>query len=164
MNGIETLVRHRDEGEARWMLNGLVVTKATLAETGGAYGLMEHVLTAASNPPLHVQTDEEEGFYVLEGEMELHVDGAVAVAGPGTFAFVPRGAVHTFRVLSETARVLVLASAPGGAPGGGLESFFRAVGEPAPAPVLPEPSAPDLALVGSAAADHGIELLGPPLG
>lgn len=157
-----TLVRRRDEGRATWMLNGLVVTKATVAETGGAYGLMEHLLTPAANPPLHVHTDEEEGFYVLDGELELEVDGARVHAVPGTFALVPRGAVHRFRVLTDTARVLVLASAPGGAPGGGVEAFFDAVGEPAPAPVLPEPAAPDLGVVGAAAARCGIELLGPP--
>lgn len=157
-----TFVRHRDEGAASWMLNGLVVTKATVAETGGAYGLMEHLLTPAANPPLHVHTDEEEGFYVLDGEIELEVDGDLVHAAPGTFALVPRGAVHRFRVLSETARVLVLASAPGGAPGGGVEAFFDAVGEPAPAPVLPEPAVPDLGVVGAAAARFGIELLGPP--
>ncbi|MGZ4785359.1 MAG: cupin domain-containing protein [Acidimicrobiales bacterium] len=157
-----TFVRHRDEGRATWMLNGLVVTKATVAETGGAYGLMEHLLTPASNPPLHVQTDEEEGFYLLDGEIEFEVDGTLVHARPGTFAFVPRGATHRFRVLTETARVLVLASAPGGAPAGGLEEFFEAVGEPASAPVLPVPAPPDLDAVAAAAALGGIALLGPP--
>ncbi len=62
-----TFVRHADEGEATWFLNSLVTTKATYAETGGAYCLMEHLLTAAANPPMHVQADEEEAFYVLAG-------------------------------------------------------------------------------------------------
>ncbi len=157
-----TFVRHRDEGRATWMLNGLVVTKATVDETGGAFGLMEQLLSPAANPPLHVHTDEEESFYVLDGELELEVDGAFVHARPGTFAFVPRGVVHRFRVLTDTARVLVFASAPGGAPGGGVEEFFEAVGEPAAAPVLPVPSPPDLDLVAAAAALCGIELLGPP--
>ena len=82
---------------------------------------MEHLVTAASNPPMHVQTDEEEGFYVLDGEVEFEADGTVLLGRPGTFAFVPRGAQHTFRVLTESARMLVIAS--GGAPDGGLESF-----------------------------------------
>ncbi len=159
---MQTIVRHRDEGRATWMLNGLMLTKATVEETGGAFGLMEHVLTSACNPPVHVQTDEEECFYVLDGEIEFEVDGAKVDARPGTFALVPRGAVHTFRVLTETARVLVIASAPGGAPGGGLESFFLDVGEPASAPVLPVPAAPDHAHLLDSAERHGIELLGPP--
>ncbi len=51
-------------------------------------------MTAAANPPRHVQTDEEEAFYVLDGEIEFEVDGLVAIATPGTFAFVPRGAAR----------------------------------------------------------------------
>jgi quercetin dioxygenase-like cupin family protein len=156
---METVVRHRDEGRATWMLNGLMLTKATAAETGGAYALMEHLLTPASNPPMHVQTEEEEGFYVLDGEVDFEVDGAVVHATPGTWAFVPRGAAHTFRVLTETARVLVIASAPQGAPNGGLEQFFLEVGSPAPAPVLPAPAAPDVELLGASADRHGIAFL-----
>ena len=159
---LRTVVRHRDEGPATWTLNGLITTKASHAETGSAYGLMEHVMTSASNPPLHVQTDEEEAFYVVEGEVEFEVDGELLLARPGTFALVPRGATHRFRVMTETARVLVLVSSPEGAPGGGLESFFRRVGEPAPTATVPTPTQPDLEVVGRLAHDCGIELLGPP--
>src|SRR6186997_158709 len=99
-----TLVRRADEGEATYFFNALMTTKATMAETGGAYSLTEHLLTAASNPPLHVQVDEDEAFYVLDGEVEFEVDGQVVQATPGTFAFVARGSAHTFRVLTDTAR------------------------------------------------------------
>jgi len=159
---MKTIVRHRDEGEATWFLNGLMTTKATSEETGGAYCLMEHLLTAACNPPRHVQTGEEEAFYVLDGEIEFEVDGEVALCTPGSFALVPRGAAHSFAVLTDTARVLVLASAPGAARETGLHDFFRTVGEPAPARVLPTPQAPDAAALGAIAAQHGIELVGPP--
>jgi len=159
---MELIVRHRDEGRATWTLNGLDITKASAAETGGAYGLMEQLVTAAANPPMHIHTDEEEAFYVLDGELELEVDGAVARATPGTYALVPRGAAHTFRVLTDTARVLVLASAPGGAPGGGVAEFFEAVGEPAPAPVLPAPTAPDPEVVVATGGRYGITFLPPP--
>lgn len=159
---LEALVRHRDQGEATWFLNSLVTTKATHAETGGAYCLMEHLVTAAANPPMHVQTDEEEAFYVLEGEIEFEVDGAVIPARAGSFAFVPRGAAHTFRVLSPTARMLVIASSPGAAPGGGLHHFFRTAGTPAAARVLPRPEAPDPVALTALAGDHGIDILPPP--
>src|SRR5262245_2204235 len=106
----KTIVRHRDEGEATWFINGLMHTKAGNAETGGAYCLMEHLLTSAANSPVHVHTEEEEAFYVLDGEIEFEVDGEVSIATPGTYALVPRGAAHAFSVLTDTARVLVIAS------------------------------------------------------
>jgi len=154
---LETIGRHRDEGPAHWTLNGLMVTKAAVDETGGAFGLMEHVLTAACNPPVHVHTDEEECFYVLDGEIEFEVDGEKVDGRPGTFALVPRGAVHTFRVLTETARMLVICS---GKPTNNLEDFFLGMGEPATERALPTPSAPDEARLVTLAARTGIEIVG----
>jgi quercetin dioxygenase-like cupin family protein len=155
------IARTRDDAAATWFLNSLVTTTVTRAETAGAYAISEHLLTAAANPPRHVQTAEEEAFYVLDGEVELEVDGRVVLAGPGTFALVPRGVPHVFAVRSATARMLVISSSGGGqpVPGGGLDDFFVAAGEPAGARVLPEPAAPDGAALAAIAAAHGIELL-----
>jgi quercetin dioxygenase-like cupin family protein len=158
---MRTIVRRPDEGQATWFLNGLMTTKAASCETRGAYTLMEHLVTAASNPPMHVHTEEEEAFYVLDGEVELEVAGEVSLASAGTFALVPRGAAHTFRVLTDSARMLVISSAPDGAPGGGAHEFFLAVGSPAPERVLPAPQAPDPVVLTALAALHGIEILPP---
>ena len=57
-----------------------MTTVASTAETAGAYSLTEHLVTAASNPPMHVQTDEDEAFYILDGKVEFEVDGCVAPA------------------------------------------------------------------------------------
>ena len=136
-----TLIRSRDEGQATWFFNALMTTKAAMSETAGAYNLSEHIVTAASNPPMHVQMDEDEAFYILEGEIEFEVDGQVALATPGTFAFVARGAAHTFRVLTDTARMLVICS---GKPADNLEDFFQGMGTPAAERELPTPGAPDV--------------------
>jgi uncharacterized cupin superfamily protein len=136
-----TLIRSRDEGRATWFFNALMTTKAAMSETAGAYNLSEHIVTAASNPPMHVQMDEDEAFYILEGEIEFEVDGQVALATPGTFAFVARGAAHTFRVLTDTARMLVICS---GKPADNLEDFFLGMGTPATERELPTPGAPDV--------------------
>lgn len=144
-----------------------MTVKASNADTGGAYCLMEHVLTPASNPPMHIQTDEEEAFYVIDGqiefEIEFEVEGQLVLARAGTFALVPRGAAHTFRVLTDTARTLVISStaAHGQAPSGGLERFFQSVGQPAPDHTLPVPTAPDPIALTAAAAEHGIVILPP---
>jgi mannose-6-phosphate isomerase-like protein (cupin superfamily) len=152
----KTLVRGRDEGEATWFFNALMTTKASMSETGGAYSLTEHLVTAASNPPLHVQVDEDEAFYVLEGEVEFVVDGQTVLATPGSFAFVARGASHLFRVLTPTARFLVICS---GKPSNNLEDFFLGMGEPAAERVLPEPTAPDPDRLVALSARTGIELV-----
>jgi quercetin dioxygenase-like cupin family protein len=151
-----TLIRHHDEGDATWFFNGLVTTVASTEETGGAYSLTEHLVTAASNPPMHVQVDEDEAFYILDGEVEFVVDGQTVVAKPGAFAFVARGAAHLFRVLTPTARMLVICS---GKPEDNLEDFFVGMGESATERVLPTPSAPDEQRLVALCTRTGIELV-----
>jgi quercetin dioxygenase-like cupin family protein len=159
---METIARHRGESEATWFLNSLVTSKATATETGGTYGISEHLVTAASNPPPHVHTDEEEAFFLLDGEVAFEVSGTVVGCRPGSFVLVPRGAVHSFRVLTETARMLVISSSSGPVPGGGVQRFFVVAGTPARARVLPEVTAPDPAALAAAATAHGIEIAAPP--
>jgi quercetin dioxygenase-like cupin family protein len=150
------MIRGRDEGAATWFFNALMTTVASTTETGGAYSLTEHLVTAASNPPMHVQLEEDEAFYILDGEVEFEVDGEVVTATPGTFAFVARGAAHCFRVLTDTARMLVICS---GKPTDNLEDFFLGMGEPATARVLPAPGAPDLDRLMELTARTGIALV-----
>ncbi len=151
-----TLIRGHDEGQATWFFNALMTTKASAVETGGAYTLTEHLVTAACNPPLHVQAEEDEAFYVLDGEIDFEVDGDVVTATPGTFAFVARGAAHLFRVRTETARMLVITS---GKPADNLEDFFLGMGEPATERALPTPTAPDPDRLERLCARTGIQLL-----
>ncbi len=47
-------------------------------------------------PGEHVHADEDDSFYVLEGELTFSVDGEEVVAGPGTFVLVPPGVPHGF--------------------------------------------------------------------
>ena len=50
----------------------------------------------AGGPPEHLHQDEDDSFYILEGELTFGVDGEEVVAGPGTFVLVPPGLRHTF--------------------------------------------------------------------
>jgi quercetin dioxygenase-like cupin family protein len=150
------VIRDTDQGDVTWFFNGLMTFKATMAETGGAYSLTEYLVTAASNPPMHVQVDEDEAFYILEGEIEFEVDGQIVTATPGTFAFVARGAAHRYSVLTETARMLVICS---GKPADNLEDFFVGMGQPATERALPVPGAPDGERLMALCAHNGIELV-----
>ncbi len=103
---------------------------------------------------MHVHHAEDEGFFVLEGEVDFYLAGAAAHrARPGDFVFGPRGVPHRFEVVTPEARMLVLGT-PGGA-----ERFFREMGEPARAATLPVPQAPDVERVVAIAAAHDVEIL-----
>jgi hypothetical protein len=121
--------------------------------------VMEALMPAGFGPPLHVHHNEHESFYVLEGRLEIVCGPERFEAPAGSFAFLPRGVAHTFRVLGETpARVLGIAVP------GGIEGFFRDVGRPAEGPGLPPAGPIDMAALAQAASRHGNEFVGPPLG
>jgi quercetin dioxygenase-like cupin family protein len=155
MATLETIVRASGTGERRWFCGGGVHTwLAGEDETGGAYLLFEDALDAGKVTPLHQHPDADETFYMLEGEVRLHVAGDEQTLAAGGIAIIPRGVPHAFMVSTPTARMLCLQT-----PGGG-EAFYRQASEPAG---VGEPTMPDFARVRAAAAATGaIEILGPP--
>ena len=81
---------------------------ATGAETDGAYFMMDAIVPPGGGPPPHIQTREEEGFYVLEGQVTFWIDGKREQVDTGTFLHVPRGVAHHFKNESElSARMLI---------------------------------------------------------
>jgi quercetin dioxygenase-like cupin family protein len=98
---------------------------ATGAETNGTYALWEAIVPPGGGPPPHVHSREEEGFYVLEGEIAFTVNGERVVAGPGTFANMPVGTPHSFKNESNKSAKMLISVAPAG-----LEQMFFEVGVP----------------------------------
>ena len=50
---------------------------------------------------------QEEVWNVIDGEIEITIDGVAEIAGPGSLALVPPGARHSVRVL-RASRVIVI--------------------------------------------------------
>jgi quercetin dioxygenase-like cupin family protein len=50
--------------------------------------------------------DEEEVWHILEGTLEITIDGATAVASAGTAAVVPSNSVHSVKARTN-ARVII---------------------------------------------------------
>lgn len=147
-----------NEGHGVWFLGTLITVKATGAETGGAYGLIEQVLPPGFNPPPHVHHAEDEAFYILAGRLTFSCGDATAEAGPGAFVLLPRGRPHSFRVEDNAPARLLQFNFPAG-----LERFFVEAGESARTPTLPPPAGPDeIERMLVAAPKYGIEILPPP--
>jgi len=146
------------EGEAFWLLGMLQTIKIGSDDTAGQLGLIEVVVPAGSGSPWHVHPEEDEWFYVLEGEMTVWVADTRHSLKAGSFAFGPKGVPHTFYAEAGGARALV-----GFAPML-FEGFLREIGEPAPERVLPPPleGHPDVGRLIPIARQNGFEILGPP--
>lgn len=116
--------------------------------TQGRFGLIDMIHVPARHmPPLHVHHAEDEGFYVIDGEVTLHLPGRSLTCGAGDFVVAPRGIPHAYEVGDRPARWLVTSSPAG------FERFVAAVA------ALEEPDPARLTAVGS---EYGIEILGPP--
>ncbi len=156
MSSAVPIIRQAGEGEQMWFAGGGVFTwKATAAETGGAFLLLEDHMAQGKTTPLHLHPHEDEAIYVLEGELLAHVEDSEHRVGAGGLFFAPRGVPHAFLVTSETAHVLALQT-----PGTG-EAFYRDAGEPADADT--DASRADFARLREVAEQsENIQLLGPP--
>ena len=65
--------------------------------TRGTLGIAEfEVAPHAPTPPPHIHHAHEEGFYILEGELEFLVGTQTMRVSQGAFVMVPIGTVHTF--------------------------------------------------------------------
>jgi quercetin dioxygenase-like cupin family protein len=147
-----------DGGEALWFLGQLVMIKSSTETTAGRVGVTEALAPRGSGSPLHVHHNEDEWFYVIDGELTFWVGGEVITAPTGSFVYGPRDVPHTFTVSSEQARFLLVIEPAG------FEEFLRTLGEPAQQLVIPPPATapPDIERLSTVAAQYGIEILGPP--
>jgi mannose-6-phosphate isomerase-like protein (cupin superfamily) len=82
--------------------------KASHAETGGAFSLLEAVEPPGFGPPLHTHRDAAEAFYVIAGEYIILLEGEEVACPAGSFIFIPAGVVHGFRVGNMVSRKLNL--------------------------------------------------------
>src|SRR5215510_1963487 len=105
----ESFVREPAAGSILNVLGITHIYKATGAETAGSLSLWEAVFPPGAGAPPHTHHREDEGFYVLSGELLIEVEGEPAPhrIGPGAFFFGARGRRHAVRNVSDQpARVL----------------------------------------------------------
>ena len=144
--------------EPLWFLGTLVRPKLTGEHTGGKFALWEGTFPRGAAPPLHTHP-QDETFYVLDGTVLAWIEAEQSRCEPGAAVFVPGGVAHSFRVESDTARLLFV-STPAG-----IEDYVAAVSEPAAWPWLQPPAdGPRVPLdrLAEVEREHGVVRVGPP--
>jgi mannose-6-phosphate isomerase-like protein (cupin superfamily) len=76
------------------------------------FGIIE--IAAGRELDAHVHADEDDAFYILEGEMTFVAAGETIPAPPGTFVLVPPGVEHGFRNDGRTPVRMLNIHAPAG--------------------------------------------------
>jgi quercetin dioxygenase-like cupin family protein len=130
------------EGETFWWESQLFTIKCS----EGGFGLVDCMLEAGSEPPMHIHTRETEFIYVLDGEVTAYVGDETLTAQPGGFVFMPRNVPHTFAVDGTGQARAFLMYTPNG--------FERVFSEHRTADYLPGVPGPE-------AARHDLTILGP---
>jgi mannose-6-phosphate isomerase-like protein (cupin superfamily) len=129
--------------------------KADATDTAGLLSVFEDALAPwQSGPPLHLHTDKDEAFYVLEGTLTVKVDVEQREVTAGSFVWIPRGTPHAFANAGGSAIRLLSLVVPGGLEAllAEQQQYFAQLEGP-----------PDLAALSRIGARLKSRLLGPPI-
>ena len=140
-----------------WWKTGRLTVKAGPDETGNAFSQFVMDEPQGGSTPIHVHHNEDEAFYILEGQVSMFGDDGRIDLDAGDYFFVPRGVVHAYLVRSERARMLVTITPSG------TEQLMVSLGVPVTGSEPPTetvmPPMPELVRVFAA---RGTEIMGPP--
>lgn len=106
--------------------------------------------TPNGGPPLHIHIDQDEWFFVTEGEYLFQCGSEQFHMKAGDTIFLPRNVPHAFVQLTEKAKTIVSYI-----PAGRMEAFFTVTDKWTTPPTKEE--------VYKVFADHGMKVVGPPL-
>lgn len=106
--------------------------------------------TPNGGPPLHIHIDQDEWFFVTEGEYLFQCGDEKFHLNAGDTIFLPRNVPHAFVQLTEKAKTVVSYL-----PAGKMEEFFEATDKWASPPSKEE--------IAKVFADHGMKVVGEPL-
>jgi mannose-6-phosphate isomerase-like protein (cupin superfamily) len=140
-------------GRQYWFFGMLTEVKASAADTGGMYTMLEITAPPGLQTPLHVHYRDDEGFYVLDGSVTIEVGDRTVELGPGQHAFGPRDIPHRFTVGPDGARMIWVLTP------GGFDGFVDEVSVPAAAPSVPPATVAPPEDAAEIVLRHGMELL-----
>lgn len=121
--------------------------RVSSVQTLGSYSVLEIFADPGNGVPLHIHSNEEEHFIVVEGTLDVTNGGRRSDAPAGASVTVGTGEPHAWRNSSSTPLRMLVIFSPGH-----IEGLFRAA-----------TGAGDVDAIMAIAARYGTKLVGPPL-
>jgi mannose-6-phosphate isomerase-like protein (cupin superfamily) len=125
--------------------------KVSTLDTDGGLSVAEITSFHKGGPVRHLHHEQEEWFYVVEGEYVIEVGDERYELGPCDSVLAPRKVAHVWAHIGEGTGRLIAALQPAGE----IEAFFDELATLG--------SSPERELLRRAFSSHGMELSGPPL-
>ncbi len=125
--------------------------KVSTLDTNGDLFIIEVTDDRKGGPPRHLHREQEEWFYVIDGEYAVEIGDERYRLGPGDSILAPRGVPHAWAHVGEGTGRQLLAFQPAGK----MEAFF---GELSKVAGIPQPE-----VMQELFSSHGMEMTGPPL-
>ena len=125
-----------------------ILFKISPRETNEGMFIIEHTNLIKGGPPLHLHLNQEEWFYVMEGEVLFQIGDNRKRLRSGESVLAPRRIPHTFSSVGEKPGRMIIAFSPAGK----MEDFLRVTS-------VPNPPVQDAAFFRR----YEMELIGPPL-
>lgn len=116
VTGSPPMVLRPENGEQLPFIGTL---RASAADTGGAFEVIEY--TGPAIPPPHVHREHDEIFFILAGTFRFVLGQDTAEAPQGAIVLVPRGTRHGFTIEPGSQALLLTIPA-------GLQGFFKELG------------------------------------
>ena len=125
--------------------------KVSTLDTDGGLAICEITSFHKGGPARHLHHEQDEWFYVVEGEYVIEVGEERYELGPGDSVLAPRKVAHVWAHVGEgTGRVIAALQ-----PAGEIEAFFDELATLG--------SSPEREVLRRVFSSHGLELIGPPL-
>jgi quercetin dioxygenase-like cupin family protein len=113
-------VRGASTETTRFYMDSLMSFLVKSSQTTNGLCLLEYRSHPGHEPPPHIHLDQDEAFYLLEGELEVYCMGQVVTARAGEALFLPRNQAHAWYVMSPKIRTLIMTNP------GGMDEYFEA--------------------------------------
>ncbi|MFC4051583.1 cupin domain-containing protein [Actinomadura syzygii] len=125
---IPYLAQAGEQQKLEWLDGGTFAVLLDAAATDGQVTVGRFDVSKGEAPPFHMHTREDEIFLLIEGSALLWVGDEEMELSEGGIGYLPRNIPHGYRITSDHADLLMIATP------GGIEGMFRQAGRDRSAP------------------------------
>ncbi|MGH3588794.1 MAG: cupin domain-containing protein [Pseudonocardia sp.] len=152
---IPYLAQADQQQKLEWLDGGTFSVLLDAAATDGQLTVGRFDVGKGEAPPFHMHTREDEIFMLIKGTALLWAGEEEMELSEGGIVYLPRNIPHGYRITSDRADLLMIATP------GGLEGMFRMAGRDRSTP-RPEGFELSPELMARAADEFGQVVIGPP--